>query len=279
VAKLVEISSVDDPRLSDYRALTDVELRRRTEPRAGLFIAEGELVIRRAARAGYRLRSVLTSKRWVSGLADVLDSTDIEVFVGSADLLEQVTGFHVHRGALASVERKVLPAPSEVAADANRLLVLEDVNSHTNLGAIFRSAAGLGMDGVLLSPSCTDPLYRRAVRVSMGEVFAVPYARLEPWPAGLSTLRDAGFVLLALTPDESAVSIDQLDVAAMPRVALLLGAEGPGLSRSALSGADLRVRIPMARDVDSLNVGAAAAVACYAVRRMNTGSDRSVTER
>lgn len=267
MARLVEISSVDHPQLGDYRALTDVELRKRTEPEAGLFIAEGELVIRRAVRAGYRLRSVLTSSRWVAGLADVLEHADVDVYVGTSELLEQVTGFHVHRGALASVERKVLPGPLDVAQAAERLLVLEDVNSHTNLGAIFRSAAGLGMDGVLLSPSCTDPLYRRAVRVSMGGVFAVPYARLEPWPQALDLLREAGFTVLALTPDAEAVPLDEVAVDGIPRIALLLGAEGPGLSRRALHGADVRVRIPMARGVDSLNVGAAAAVACYAVGR------------
>jgi tRNA G18 (ribose-2'-O)-methylase SpoU len=266
MTQLVEISDPGDPRLADYRALTDVELRRRSEPAAGLFIAEGELVIRRAVRAGYRLRSLLTSPRWVEGLADVLAATDVDTYVGSPELLEGVTGFHVHRGALASVERRPLPDAVAIAETARRLLVLEDVNSHTNLGAIFRSAAGLGMDGVLLSPSCTDPLYRRSVRVSMGEVFAVPYARLEPWPKGLDVLRDAGFTVLALTPDSGASSLDELDLAAMPRVALLLGAEGPGLSHKALRASDLRVRIPMARGVDSLNVAAAAAVACYAIR-------------
>jgi tRNA G18 (ribose-2'-O)-methylase SpoU len=144
-------------------------------------------------------------------------------------------------------------------------MVLEDVNTHTNVGAIFRCAAGLGMDAVLLSPSCADPLYRRSVRVSMGEVFAVPYARLEPWPQALQQVRDAGFTVLALTPDADAVSLRELSPAERARPALLLGAEGPGLSRKALTAADVAVRIPMYRGVDSLNVAAAAAVACYAL--------------
>ncbi len=153
--------------------------------------------------------------------------------------------------------------------------MLEDINSHTNLGAIFRSAAGLGMDAVLLSPSCTDPLYRRSVRVSMGGVFEVPYARLAPWPDALQAVRAAGFVLVALTPEPSAVELSAVDAATMPRAALILGAEGPGLSRQVLGAADLAVRIPMARGVDSLNVAAAAAVACYALGRRGTGARRA----
>ncbi|MGH8891117.1 MAG: TrmH family RNA methyltransferase [Acidothermaceae bacterium] len=269
MATQVIVDQSDDPRLADYRALTDVELRKRTEPAEGIFIAEGELVIRRALKAGYPMRSALTSERWLPSIAELIRPAEAPVYVGSEQLLEGITGFHVHRGALAAMGRLPLPAVSELLPDATRIVVLENVNSHTNLGAIFRCAAGLGMDAVLLNPSCADPLYRRSVRVSMGEVFALPYARFESWPAGLEELAAAGFEVLALTPDESAEPID--DVAASiksddARVALLLGAEGPGLSTRALSMAR-PVRIPMCAGVDSLNVAAATAVACYALRR------------
>jgi tRNA G18 (ribose-2'-O)-methylase SpoU len=254
------VTDVDDPRLADYRSLTDVALRRRTEPEQGLFIAEGELVIRRAVAAGYRLRSVLLSQRWLPSLAGVLDG--VEVYTGDEPLLQQVTGFHVHRGALASVERRPLPTAEAAVSGARRVAVLEDVNTHTNVGAIFRAAAALGVDAVLLSPSCADPLYRRAVRVSMGAVFAVPYARAEPWPGSLESLRDKGFRLLALSPDGDC---DVADVETGGSIAVVLGAEGPGLSRQVL-GMTESVRIPMAHGVDSLNVAVAAAVAFYALR-------------
>ncbi|HEX7353917.1 MAG TPA: RNA methyltransferase [Mycobacteriales bacterium] len=254
------VTDVGDARLADYRSLTDVALRRRTEPEQGLFIAEGELVIRRAVAAGFRLRSVLLSERWLPSLDGLLDGVD--VYVGDEPLLQQVTGFHVHRGALASVERRPLPSPDAVAAGAHRLAVLEDVNTHTNVGAIFRAAVALGVDGVLLSPSCADPLYRRAVRVSMGAVFAVPYARAERWPDALEDLRRSGFGLLALTPD-GAHDIGEVDTERP--LAVVLGAEGPGVSDRVLRLAE-PVRIPMAHGVDSLNVAAAAAVAFYALR-------------
>lgn len=269
MATALMVEQADDPRLADYRALTDVELRRRVEPAEGIFIAEGELVIRRALKAGYPLRSALTSERWLPSIAEVVGDTEAPLFVGSEQLLEGITGFHVHRGALAAMARLPLPSVADLLPGAARIVVLENVNSHTNLGAIFRCAAGLGMDAVLLNASCADPLYRRSVRVSMGEVFALPYARFASWPGGLDELAAAGFAVLALTPDESAEPIDE--VAARTgsddeKLALLLGAEGRGLSTRALSMAR-RVRIPMSAGVDSLNVAAAAAVACYALRR------------
>lgn len=254
------VTDRDDPRLADYQSLTDVALRRRTEPEQGLFIAEGELVIRRAVAAGYRLRSVLLSARWLPSLTGVLDGAP--VYVGDEPLLQQVTGFHVHRGALASVERRPVLTVDEATAGARRVAVLEDVNTHTNVGAIFRAAAALGVDAVLLSPSCADPLYRRSVRVSMGAVFAVPYARAEPWPTSLDDLRDRGFRLLALSPDGEE-DISQVDTDGP--LAVVLGAEGPGLSEQVLSRTE-SVRIPMAHGVDSLNVASAAAVAFYALR-------------
>ncbi|MGI5351165.1 TrmH family RNA methyltransferase [Streptomyces sp. CA-250714] len=265
--RLVTVDDPDDPRLSDYTGLTDVELRRKREPAEGLFIAEGEKVIRRARHAGYEMRSMLLSAKWIDVMRDVIDEVPAPVYAVSPELAERVTGYHVHRGALASMQRKPLPAPEELLATARRIVIMESVNDHTNIGAIFRSAAALGMDAVLLSPDCADPLYRRSVKVSMGAVFAVPYARLESWPRGLETVRDAGFPLLALTPDEKAVPIDTVTAGGAERTALMLGAEGEGLTTRALRAADEWVRIPMAHGVDSLNVGAAAAVAFYAVTR------------
>ncbi|WMX47930.1 TrmH family RNA methyltransferase [Streptomyces roseicoloratus] len=265
MAELITIDDPDDPRLRDYTGLTDVELRRRREPAEGLFIAEGEKVIRRARQAGYEMRSMLLSAKWVDVMRDVIDEVPAPVYAVQPDLAERVTGYHVHRGALASMQRKPLPAATDLLSSARRVAVMESVNDHTNIGAIFRSAAALGMDAVLLSPDCADPLYRRSVKVSMGAVFSVPYARLETWPRGLEAVREAGFKLLALTPADRAASIDEAAPHKLDRVALMLGAEGEGLSTQALRAADEWVRIPMAHGVDSLNVGAAAAVAFYAV--------------
>ena len=254
-----------DDRLGDYRALTDLELRIRWEPPHGLFIAEGELVLRRALRAGYRPRSYLIDAKRAGQVADL--PGDAPVYAATPAVLERVTGFHVHRGVLASFHRLPLRDADELLAAARRVAILEDVNNHTNIGAVFRDAAALGIDAVLLSPTCADPLYRRAVRVSMGEVFAVPYARLEPWPDGLARIREAGFTLLALTPAPDALPLQRLKPGQRDRPALLLGAEGPGLSRHALAASDVPVKIPMRRNVDSLNVAAAAAVAFWELGR------------
>jgi tRNA G18 (ribose-2'-O)-methylase SpoU len=259
------VEKAGDPRLEDYVGLTDMALRQRREPAEGLFIGEGEKVIRRALAAGHPLRSMLLARKWLAGLADVVEATDAPVYVASDAVLEQVTGFAVHRGALASLHRLPLPAASELLVGAHRVAVLEDFTNSTNTGAVFRAAAALGIDAVLLSPRCADPLYRRSVKVSMGTVFAVPWARLPAWPDALAVVRGAGFSVLALTPDPAALALAEVSSRVLSRCALLLGAEGPGLSPDALGAADLAVRIPMARGVDSLNVAAAAAVAFYAV--------------
>lgn len=264
MGELITVDDARDPRLTDFTGLTDVELRRRREPAEGLFIAEGEKVIRRAVAAGYRMRGMLLSDKWLETMREVIDAVAAPVYVVSPAVAEQVTGYHVHRGALAAMAREPLPSAAELLAGARRVAVLESVNDHTNVGAVFRSAAALGMDAVLLSPDCADPLYRRAVKVSMGAVFAVPYARVPDWPRGLAALRTAGFSLLALTPDDTAVPLDGVRPHTLPRAALMLGAEGTGLSSRALRWADTRVRIPMSAGVDSLNVAAAAAVAFYA---------------
>ncbi|WP_331272119.1 TrmH family RNA methyltransferase [Motilibacter aurantiacus] len=258
------IESPDDPRLHDYTDLTDVALRRVREPAEGLFMAEGEKVILRAVQAGYRIRSALMEERWLPGIAPALAAAGAPAYLADQELLRTVTGYAVHRGALAAMQRLPLPAPVDLLRSSSRVAVLEDVVDHTNLGAVFRAAAALGVEAVLLTPRCADPLYRRAVKVSMGAVFAVPYARFERWPDCYSEIRDAGFRLLAMTPAEGSVALPELPPA--DRDALLLGTEGEGLTRRALEAADVRVRIPMDAGIDSLNVAAAAAVTFYALR-------------
>ncbi|GII66256.1 rRNA methyltransferase [Sphaerisporangium krabiense] len=275
--------------MRDYVRLRDVELRKSLEGGRGLFIAEGEKVIRRAVATGYPVRSVLTTPRWLPGLADVLGGA--RVYLVSDEVMAGIAGFAVHRGALASMGRVELPTVKALltaeraggardvaegsghgafAGTPRRVLVLEDLVDHGNVGAIFRCAAALGVEAVILSPRCADPLYRRSVKVSMGAVFAVPYARMTNWHAGLDELRELGFRTLALTPDQTATPIDEAVMG--PRVALLLGSEGDGLSSRWLREADEAVRIPMSPQamslgVDSLNVVAAAAIACHGLMR------------
>src|SRR5919107_4698946 len=265
MAVLVPLSDPDDPRLADYRDLRDVQLRTSLEAQHGLFLAEGEKVVRRAVEAGYPPRSFLMAPRWIPGLTDVLDSSDAPCFVVEEALAERVTGFHVHRGALASLHRRPLPPVDAVLTAARTVVVLEDVVDHTNVGAVFRSAAALGVDAVLLSPRCADPLYRRSVKVAMGAVFTVPWARVESWYDAVTALAAAGFTTVALTPAEDAVDIEAA-VAGRDRIALLVGTEGHGLSDRWLRSADVRAVIPMAAGVDSLNVAAATAVACSVAR-------------
>ncbi len=269
------ITDPADERLTDYVALTDVALRRRTEPEQGLYIAESEKVIRRALAAGHRPRSMLMAERWLTDLADVVADAvadGIPVYVGEHEVIEHLTGFHLHRGALVAMHRPVLPGLADVLASARRVLVLEDIVDHTNVGAVFRSAAALGADAVLVTPRCADPLYRRAVRVSMGTVFQVPWTRIDPWPdGGVSRLREHGFVVAALALADGSVSLAELAARAPERLALILGTEGDGLTRHTVAAADLAVRIPMSGGVDSLNVAAASAVALWALRPPGEG--------
>ena len=265
----IAITSAADARLTDYVSLTDVALRRRTEPERGLYIAESEKVIRRALRAGHRPRSYLMAQRWLTDLADLVAQAEADgtpVFVGEHDVIEQLTGFHLHRGALASMQRPELPTVEALVADARRVLVLEDIVDHTNVGAVFRSAAALGVDAVLVTPRCADPLYRRSIRVSMGTVFQVPWTRIDPWPGGIADLQRNGFTVATLALADDAVSLDELAAYPPERLALVLGTEGDGLSHHTLDAADLTVTIPMAGGVDSLNVAAAGAVAAWALR-------------
>ena len=260
------ITDLSAPELQDYQRLTDVALRRVSEPAGGLYIAESAKVIARALAAGHRPRSVLLLEQWLPEVSALLERYDVPVFIGTAELLETLTGFEMHRGALASMHRPVLPDPAELLKNARRVVVIEDVVDHTNVGAIFRSVAGLGADAVLVTPRCADPLYRRSVRVSMGTVLQVPWTRLPDWPEAASVLKENGFHLAALALADDAVSLDVFAVNPPQRVAIMLGAEGDGLSRQALQAADTIVTIPMLHGVDSLNVAAASAVALYALR-------------
>jgi tRNA G18 (ribose-2'-O)-methylase SpoU len=263
---------LDDPSLKDFTRLTDVALRRLLEPEGGLYLAESTKVIERAIRAGHRPRAVLTRAEWLPQLEPLLAPfPDVPVHVGDDAALETLTGFHLHRGALASMHRPALPDPADLLRDARRVVVIEDVVDHTNVGAIFRSAAGLGVDAVLVTPRCADPLYRRSVRVSMGTVLQVPWTRLPEWREAGPLLAGAGFRIAALALSDRAVDLDVLADLQPERLALVLGTEGDGLSRAALEAADVHVRIPMGHGVDSLNVAAAAAVAVWATRVRRAG--------
>ena len=266
MATLIEIDDAADPRLADYRDLRDVELRKHLEGEQGLFLAEGEKVVRRAVEAGFAPRSFLMAPRWLDGLADVLGTSDVPCYVLPEALAEEVTGFHVHRGALASLHRRPLPAVADVLAGARSVLVLEDLVDHTNVGAILRSGAALGFDAALLAPRCADPLYRRAIKVAMGAVFSTPWTRLPDWYDALPDLSARGFTTVALTLAPDAVPIEQA-VASVDRLALVLGSEGHGLSERWEQSADRRAIIPMRPGIDSLNVAAATAVACYVAAR------------
>ena len=266
MARLVEVTDPDDPCLADYRDLRDVELRKSLEAEHGLFIAEGEKVVRRAVEAGYEPRSFLMAERWLEGLSDVLATADAPCYLVTEGLAEQVTGFHVHRGALASLHRRPLPSVDDVLDGARTVLVLEDIVDHTNVGAILRSGAALGVDAVLLSPRCADPLYRRSVKVAMGAVFSLPWTRVADWYDALPDLSRRGFTTVAMTLAPDAVPLEDA-VRGLDRVALVLGGEGHGLSPRWEQAADRRAIIPMAPGIDSLNVAAATAVACYALQR------------
>jgi len=258
-----------DPRVREYAHLRAATLRLRAEgpegARDGVFIAEGELVIERAVRLGYRMRSLLLLEQRLARFGR-LAPEGVPVYAATGELMRSITGFDVHRGVMAAFDRKPLPGVGELVRDARRVVVLEDVNNHTNVGAIIRSASALGIDALLLDPGSCDPLYRRSLRISMGEALSLPHARSGPLPGGLAPLRAAGFRLVALTPDDDATDIAEVAPGPGDRLALMLGTEGPGLSEAALAEADLRVRIPLASGVDSLNVAAAAAIAFYALR-------------
>jgi tRNA G18 (ribose-2'-O)-methylase SpoU len=267
---VVTVTDPDNPLVDDYRALHDARLRRRMETSSagddpGFFVAEGVHAVGRLLLSGRRIRSVLVDRTRLAALGDRLAGLDAPVLLADQPTLRAVAGFPVTRGVLAAADRWPLPDPASVLGAARRIAVLEDINDHENLGVIFRSAGSLGLDAVLLSPRCCDPLYRRSVRVSMGHVLGVPWTRLDPWPAAMATVRAAGFTLAALTPAADAEPLARWAPAPGERVAVLLGAEGPGLTPAALATADRHLTIPMRQPADSLNVGSAAAIAFYAL--------------
>lgn len=284
---IIELAHADlraDPRLTDYTRLKDVKLRSRIEPERGLYMAESATVIERAIAAGHRPRSFLLSARWLPALRPLIaaatgsvEGGEVPVFVAPEEILERMTGFHLHRGALAAMQRPELPSVMQLLTSARpsqptrRVVVLENLVDHTNVGAAFRSAAALGIDAVLVTPSCADPLYRRSVRVSMGTVFQVPWTRLDSWPGDIALLRDAGFTVASLALCEDSMSLD--DFASLPALrgpdaclAIVMGTEGDGLGKRTIAASDYTVKIPMDHGVDSLNVAAASAVVFWATR-------------
>jgi tRNA G18 (ribose-2'-O)-methylase SpoU len=261
---VVAVDSLDDPRLADYSHQTDIALRKARGTEHGLYLAESALVLERAMRAGHLPRSVLALGGSVhDALALVGDS--VPVFSGPDELLAELTGYVLHRGLIASMHRPALPQPESLLAGATRVVVLENVADPTNVGAIFRSVAGIGADAVFVTPRCSDPFYRRAIRVSMGTVLQVPWTRLADWSSARELLTASGFHVAALALEPGAVSLRDFAATAPERVALVLGAEGEGLTAEALAASDTIVQIPMAHGIDSLNVAASAAVAMYAL--------------
>jgi tRNA G18 (ribose-2'-O)-methylase SpoU len=266
----VPITDPADERLGDYAALTDAALRKRYEHQHGVLIAEGPNPVRALVDSPYPVRSLLIAEERLELMSDVVERVlelAAPVYVVSRDVLFEVVRFKLHQGVIACAGRLPAPSVAEVLAGARRVAVLEGLNDHENLGTLFRSARGLGIDGVLLGPGCADPLYRRSVRVSMGHVLHVAHGHLRELQKGLVALHDAGFTTVALTPDSAAIDLRDLEVAADARVAVLLGAEGPGLSKDAMAGAHVRARIPMHHGVDSVNVAAAGAIAFHALNR------------
>lgn len=283
--QFITIDSIDDERVAAYTNLTEIQLRNRLEPERGLFIAESPKVIDRALAAGREPISLLVEEPWIEGMSqtfDVVDKrwgTDIPVYVASPEQLRQLTGYRLHRGALSAMRRWPLPSVEETCRDARRVAVMENIVDHTNVGALMRSAAALDVDAVLVTPSCGDPLYRRAARVSMGTVFQIPWTRIGGddkhfWPRrGLEELRSLGFTTVAMALSDDSISLDELtrrlnnspeSADHIDKLALIFGTEGDGLSRHTIAGADLTVKTPMSHGVDSLNVAASSAVAFYA---------------
>jgi tRNA G18 (ribose-2'-O)-methylase SpoU len=261
---VIDVADARDPRLDDFRDLNSVDRRPDLPSGKGLVIAEGVLVVQRMLASRFTPRALLGTDRRLVELAADLDTVEAPYFRVEADVMAEVVGFHLNRGVLASSSRQPELTVTQVLDGARTVAVLEGVNDHENLGSVFRNAAGLGVDAVVFGSGCADPLYRRAVRVSMGHALLVPYAWARAWPQDLELLRDNGFRLLAMTPDPSARTLpDAMATLAGERVAILVGAEGPGLTERAMRASDMRVHIPMSRGTDSLNVATAAALAFY----------------
>ncbi len=267
---IIHISDFSDPALDVYVRLTGAQLRNKLEPEKGIFIAESPTVIEVAMQGGCEPVSILTDKRLLGGAVDAIIEKcgDIPIYTADRELLTKMTGFELTRGALCAMRRPALPSVEELLKDARRVAVLEEVADSTNIGALFRSAAALGIDAVLVTPTCCDPLCRRAVRVSMGTVFLVPWTRIGDTPAdwpekGLEALKKLGFKTVAMALTDKTVGIDDSTLKAEEKLAIILGTEGNGLSAATIAGCDYTVKIPMKHGVDSLNVAAAGAIAFY----------------
>lgn len=269
--RIIDADDAPTGLLSDYRDLTDSALRRVSEPEEGLYIAESLTILGRALDAGHTPRSVLTSSKWLPALDELLAvrqvAEQLPVIVAQDDVVEQLTGFHLHRGTLASMHRPTLPPVAQVIAGARRIVILEDIVDHTNVGALFRSVAGMGADAVIVSERCADPLYRRSVRVSMGTVLQVPWTRVDSLAELTDSLHEEGWVVVGMALGDDTIDFDQWVANPPEKVALMFGSEGPGLSARAKRLCDLLAHIPMSHGVDSLNVAASGAVALHALRR------------
>ena len=271
---IIEVTDLAAPELDVYARLTEAQLRNRLEPDKGVFIAESPKVIATALDAGYEPLSLLMERRHIEGDAQPILARcgEIPVYTAERETLARLTGFELTRGVLCAMRRKPLPTVEEVVANARRIAILEDITNHTNVGAAFRSAAALGIDAVLCTPACCDPLYRRAVRVSMGTVFQVPWTRIgeapgEEWPrGGIAKLQSLGFKTAAMALDDNSVSLDCPELKECEKLAIIMGTEGDGLSQHTIAACDYTVKIPMAHGVDSLNVAAASAVAFWELR-------------
>lgn len=270
---IIKISDTSDADLSDFFNLTDVQLRKSKEVEEGLYLAESTNVIQRAIAAGHEPRAFLLLEQWLTPLESVTSRfPDAQIYIGSEQQLEAITGFHMHRGAIASMKRPEALAVEEILQSSRFLVVLDNLADHTNVGAIFRSVAALGADGVLLSAGCADPLYRRSVRVSMGAVFEVPWARLPDWRVAGPLLKECGYTVVGMGLDQHATELGEFVQQIPERLAIVLGSEGPGLSRQARGACTELVKIDMDHGVDSLNVASAAAVMMWAVRHARRGS-------
>lgn len=262
--RILHIADLQDARLDEYLRLSEAHLRMRSDVENGLYIAESTTVVSRAINAGHVPRSFLLAEKHLDQLAqEFARFPDVPIFVGSDEQLQDLVGFHLHRGAMASMNRPEPLNLSEVLEQSSRIAILEDIADHTNLGAIMRSASGLGVDAVLITPKCVDPWYRRSARVSMGTVFDLPWVRLTSWPQDINILKAHGYTMLAMELTEDAVSLAEVEMTEGKKFAMILGNEGRGVTEETLSLVDQAVMISMHREVSSLNVGAASAIAFW----------------